>query len=101
MKRTLAIALVALLSLALLTGCRSRQETTDTVPEDSGMDLLPDAADTIDPSSGANSDPTDAVPSEPNVSEPIASEPEASEIAPTEESLDPTVDSKSRILPRN
>lgn len=97
MKRTLAIALVAVLCLGLMTGCRSREENTDTTPKESTMDLLPDAADTIDPSSGANREPASTAPSEVMPSEVMPSDTAPSEPAPTDESTEP----RSRLLPRN
>ncbi len=82
MKKLCVFALLAVLTLGLLTGCRSSrndmttaptttapttrattapssapttQPTTEmTTPTDTGMDILPDAQDTIDPSNGAN-----------------------------------------------
>ena len=102
MKRTLAIALAAVLCLGLMTGCRSREENTDTTPKESTMDLLPDEADTIDPSSGANrepasSEPSDVMPSEVMPSEVMPSDTAPSEPAPTDESTEP----RSRMIPRN
>ena len=63
MKRLMIIALVLVLTLSLLTGCRRRQEdqvnTTgntqgDMLPEPDNM--LPDRNDTVDPTNGANQD---------------------------------------------
>lgn len=63
MKRLMIIALVLVLALGLLAGCRSRQEdqtnTTgntqgDMLPDTDNM--LPDRNDTVDPTNGANRD---------------------------------------------
>lgn len=68
MKRLTIFALVLVLSLSMLAGCRSRQDdmTTDTtasqadtMPDNGNIlpdtgDMLPDTADTVDPSSGAD-----------------------------------------------
>lgn len=65
MKKLLSIALVLVLSVSLLAGCRSRQEDNNTnttsargdMMPDSG-NILPDASDKIDPTNGANRDET-------------------------------------------
>lgn len=52
MNKTIAIALVIVMSLGMLTGCRSRQQESDIT--ETTMDLIPDSNDTVDPSSGQN-----------------------------------------------
>ncbi len=83
MKKISILALALVLTMCVLTGCRGADDTTTTAPsttvapttrptvpptttppttmpnittEPSGMDILPDAEDTVDPTSGANRD---------------------------------------------
>lgn len=101
MKKIIAIALALVLTMCLFAGCRSRQNDTNgnnSTPSETGSNMLPDSADKVDPTNGANQDTS---PDEPHQNT------EASELMPTTDanSTDDNTNSRggsrSRILPKH
>ena len=89
MKKIYAIALVLVLTVCLFAGCRSRQNDTSgttEMPNASDSNMLPDNADTISPTNGANQ--------EPDITENTQAT-DASDPVPTEENSR----SRNRIFP--
>lgn len=65
MKKIIAIALALVLTMCLFAGCRNRQNDTNgnnSTPSETGSNMLPDSADKVDPTNGANQEKPDDEP---------------------------------------